>query len=271
MNCWGSGENSDIDRLDNPNGGRIGNSTVALDPEPDDECKSRDEDASTYSNSSQRLDSATLVDCRQNLGFRDRGGGLVGLHRNSQRLLTLGASCPFSGPVIGHAVSLRAGWAGEGNHGRLLMRRLVCRRHRNELREGKNSLFNQHYDGFLRELRQFSRGPGCRQDADTVSGVIVLSVDQSGDSDFTIASPLVSETCANLQQQFGTLIRRRRLAAGLGQEPLADKVGLHHTHVSLLGKRMPSLQVVKKLATALGTTAAALPGPWSAHTADWVN
>lgn len=63
-----------------------------------------------------------------------------------------------------------------------------------------------------------------------------------------------------LQQQFGKLIRRRRLAIGLGQEALADKAGLHRTHVSLLerGKRMPSLQVVKKLAAGLGTTMASL-------------
>jgi ribosome-binding protein aMBF1 (putative translation factor) len=63
-----------------------------------------------------------------------------------------------------------------------------------------------------------------------------------------------------LQAQFGQLIRRRRLALGLGQEALADKASLHRTHVSLLerGKRMPSLQVVKKLAAALDTTMASL-------------
>ncbi len=63
-----------------------------------------------------------------------------------------------------------------------------------------------------------------------------------------------------LQQQFGTLIRRRRNALKLGQEALADKAGLHRTHVSLLerGKRMPSLQVIKKLAAALETTMASL-------------
>ena len=63
-----------------------------------------------------------------------------------------------------------------------------------------------------------------------------------------------------LQQQFGDLIRRRRRDAGLGQEALADKAGLHRTHVSLLerGKRMPSLQVVQKLAAALDTTMASL-------------
>lgn len=63
-----------------------------------------------------------------------------------------------------------------------------------------------------------------------------------------------------LQQQFGNLVRRRRLELGLGQEALADKAGLHRTHVSLIerGKRMPSLAVVKKLAAALETTMAAL-------------
>jgi transcriptional regulator with XRE-family HTH domain len=62
------------------------------------------------------------------------------------------------------------------------------------------------------------------------------------------------------QQQFGTLIRRRRLAVGLGQEGLADAANLHRTHISLLerGKRMPSLLVIKKLAAALGTTMASL-------------
>ena len=63
-----------------------------------------------------------------------------------------------------------------------------------------------------------------------------------------------------LQQQFGSLIRRRRLAVGLGQEGLADAASLHRTHISLLerGKRMPSLLVIKKLAAALGTTMASL-------------
>jgi transcriptional regulator with XRE-family HTH domain len=63
-----------------------------------------------------------------------------------------------------------------------------------------------------------------------------------------------------LQQRFGSLIRRRRLAAGLGQEALADRAALHRTHVSLLerGRRMPSLLVVQKLAAALGTTMAGL-------------
>src|SRR5258708_36529460 len=67
-------------------------------------------------------------------------------------------------------------------------------------------------------------------------------------------------TVDTLHQQFGNLIRLRRHGIGLGQEALADKAGIHRTHVSLLerGKRMPSLQVIKKLAAALDTTMAAL-------------
>jgi XRE family transcriptional regulator, regulator of sulfur utilization len=63
-----------------------------------------------------------------------------------------------------------------------------------------------------------------------------------------------------LQQQFGNIIRQRRLAMKLGQESFADKAGLHRTHVSLLerGKRMPSLLVIKKVAAALETTMASL-------------
>ena len=63
-------------------------------------------------------------------------------------------------------------------------------------------------------------------------------------------------------QRFGKIIRGRRAAKGLGQEALADKAGLHRTHVSLLerGKRMPTLEVVRKLAAGLGTTMASLMG-----------
>jgi transcriptional regulator with XRE-family HTH domain len=63
-----------------------------------------------------------------------------------------------------------------------------------------------------------------------------------------------------LQQKFGKMIRARRLKLGLGQEALADKASIHRTHVSLLerGKRMPSLEVIRKLAAALETTMASL-------------
>lgn len=68
------------------------------------------------------------------------------------------------------------------------------------------------------------------------------------------------QTVDTLQQKFGNLIRRRRAAKELGQEALADKAGIHRTHVSLLerGKRMPTLEVVRKLAAALETTMASL-------------
>lgn len=63
-----------------------------------------------------------------------------------------------------------------------------------------------------------------------------------------------------LQETFGEVIRRRRKEIALGQEALADKAGLHRTHVSLLerGQRMPTLGVIKKLADGLETTMANL-------------
>ncbi len=59
-----------------------------------------------------------------------------------------------------------------------------------------------------------------------------------------------------LQRQFGKVLRRRRLAAGLSQEALAARANLHRNHVGLLerGLRMPSILVVQQLAAALGTT-----------------
>lgn len=67
---------------------------------------------------------------------------------------------------------------------------------------------------------------------------------------------------ATLQEKVGTVLRRRRLAAGLGQEAFADKAGLHRTHISLLerGLRMPTLEVVRKIAAALEVTMAEFIG-----------
>jgi transcriptional regulator with XRE-family HTH domain len=65
---------------------------------------------------------------------------------------------------------------------------------------------------------------------------------------------------ATLQHQFGQLVQQRRKAAGLSQEALADRAGLHRTYISLLerGLRMPSLGVIEKLAAALETTMTSL-------------
>lgn len=59
-----------------------------------------------------------------------------------------------------------------------------------------------------------------------------------------------------LEKQVGQLVQRLRKKAGLSQETLADRAGLHRTYISLLerGLRMPSLGVVQKLAAALNTT-----------------
>ena len=59
-----------------------------------------------------------------------------------------------------------------------------------------------------------------------------------------------------LQVQFGKVVRRKRLAAGLSQEGLSAAAGLHRTYVGLLerGLRMPSILVAKQIAEAVGTT-----------------
>ena len=67
-------------------------------------------------------------------------------------------------------------------------------------------------------------------------------------------------TVTKLQKQFGNLIRRRRQAAGLSQETLAEQARLHRTYISLLerGLRLPSILVVQQLAAALKTTMTSL-------------
>jgi transcriptional regulator with XRE-family HTH domain len=59
-----------------------------------------------------------------------------------------------------------------------------------------------------------------------------------------------------LQEKFGAVVRRRREAAGLSQEGLAHRAGLHRTYISLLerGRQAPSIIVVRQVADGLGTT-----------------
>jgi transcriptional regulator with XRE-family HTH domain len=63
-----------------------------------------------------------------------------------------------------------------------------------------------------------------------------------------------------LQLLFGEVIRTRRTTQGLSQEELADQAGLHRTYIGLVerGKRMPSIEMVRRLALALSTTMTAL-------------
>ena len=55
-------------------------------------------------------------------------------------------------------------------------------------------------------------------------------------------------------------LRELRLERGITQERLAFLAGLHPTYISMLerGLRMPSIDVVRKVAQALGTTMASL-------------
>lgn len=67
----------------------------------------------------------------------------------------------------------------------------------------------------------------------------------------------MDESRENLQRAFGRAVRQSRTDAGLSQEDLADRSGLHRTYVSQIerGLRSPSLVAISALAHALGTTA----------------
>jgi transcriptional regulator with XRE-family HTH domain len=56
------------------------------------------------------------------------------------------------------------------------------------------------------------------------------------------------------QRIFASNVKRLRFAAGLSQEALADRAGLHRTYVSSIerGERNVSLENIFKLAEALG-------------------
>jgi transcriptional regulator with XRE-family HTH domain len=70
----------------------------------------------------------------------------------------------------------------------------------------------------------------------------------------------ISADVGKLPQKFGQIIRKRRRAANLSQEALADKAGLHRTYVGMLerGERNVTLVVLKLLADALDTTMVSL-------------
>ena len=62
------------------------------------------------------------------------------------------------------------------------------------------------------------------------------------------------------QQRLGARIRMLRQSHRLSQEELADRTGLHPTYIAKieLGLRLPSLEVLSRLAAALGTSVASI-------------
>jgi transcriptional regulator with XRE-family HTH domain len=62
------------------------------------------------------------------------------------------------------------------------------------------------------------------------------------------------------RQQFGSNLRGERKRAGLSQEDLAFKAGLHRTEVSLIerGEREPRLETILKLSRGLEVLPATL-------------
>ena len=62
------------------------------------------------------------------------------------------------------------------------------------------------------------------------------------------------------QARFGSVVRSQRLNAGLSQEELAHRSGLHRTYVTDVerGARNPSLNSIKKLSDALGVSLSVL-------------
>jgi transcriptional regulator with XRE-family HTH domain len=59
----------------------------------------------------------------------------------------------------------------------------------------------------------------------------------------------------DIVERFGMKIKQMRLAKGLTQVELAEKVGIEQSYLSLLenGKQEPCLRVIDMLATGLGT------------------
>jgi transcriptional regulator with XRE-family HTH domain len=59
---------------------------------------------------------------------------------------------------------------------------------------------------------------------------------------------------SRLSETFATVIKKRRLRAGLSQEALAEVAKVHHTYISMLerGKCRPTIEVAERIAGALG-------------------
>ena len=60
----------------------------------------------------------------------------------------------------------------------------------------------------------------------------------------------------NLNTSLGAVIRDLRVAAGMSQEELADRAGIHRTYVSQLerGLKSPTVAILVDLAKALDTS-----------------
>jgi len=58
---------------------------------------------------------------------------------------------------------------------------------------------------------------------------------------------------SSTSKQFGTVVRKRRMAVGLSQEELAERAGLHPNYVGMIerGVRNPTLDVAARIAKAL--------------------
>lgn len=64
----------------------------------------------------------------------------------------------------------------------------------------------------------------------------------------------------DLNRRLGRVISRRRVDAGLSQEELSERAGLHVTYLSGIerGKRNPSVAVLVRVGSALGILGSAL-------------
>lgn len=58
---------------------------------------------------------------------------------------------------------------------------------------------------------------------------------------------------SNIPRQFGKTVRRRRTAAVLSQENLAERAGLHLTYISMVerGSKNPTLDVAMRISRTL--------------------